>query len=144
MTENQWDARLCFVDPPWAYFTTQDFAEQTGEGWEEAPYQDFAGPPNEPPLGQDRPAWEIVKIAYDCNDLITPAIMLRKASLPIRLSVNDINRGRAPWLYLEPFGDSGVQVAAGCSLRSFVAGYMRSMNQKVYAPLAEEAIPRLE
>ena len=144
MKEDQWNARLCFVDPPWAYFTTQDLAAQAGERWEDAPYQDFAGPPEEPPLGQNLHEWEIVKVAYDCSNLITPAVMLQEAYLPIRLSVNDINSGRAPWLYQRPFGDPGIQVAAGCSLRSFVAWYMRSIGQTVYVPLDEAAIPPLE
>lgn len=144
MTENQWNARLCFVDPPWAYFTTQDLAEQRGERWEDAPYQDFAGPPEEPPLGQNPPEWEIVKVAYDCRNLITPAVMLQEAHLPVRLSVDDINSGRAPWLYQRPFGDFGISVFAGCSLLSFVAGYMRRIGQTVYVPLDGAAIPTME
>ena len=144
MTENQGNSRLCFVEPPWVYFTTQDLANQTGEGWEDVPYQNSAGLPDEPPLGQHSPDWEVIKIAYDCNNLITPATMLQEAGLPIQLSVNDINSGRAPWLYQRPFGNPGIQVPAGCSLRYFVAGYMRSICQTVYVPLAEEAIPALE
>ena len=140
MTENQWNARLCFVDPPWAYFTTQDLAEQTGEGWSEVPYQDFAEPPDEPDFGQGTPKWEIVKVAYDCSNLITPAVMLQEAHLPVQLSVEDINNGRAPWLYQRPFGDFGIQIRAGCSLSIFVAEYMHSISRTAYVALAQEEI----
>jgi hypothetical protein len=39
---------LCYVDGPWAYFTTQPLREQWGDDWSDAPYEHNAGPPYEP------------------------------------------------------------------------------------------------
>lgn len=40
--------RLCYIDGPWAYFTTQPVAEQWGDDWDDAPYEHNAGDPYEP------------------------------------------------------------------------------------------------
>lgn len=39
---------LCYVDRPWAYFTTQSLSEQWGDDWNDAPYEYNAGPPYSP------------------------------------------------------------------------------------------------
>lgn len=41
-------AVLCYVDGPWAYFTTQPLAKQWGDDWNDAPYEHNAGEPYEP------------------------------------------------------------------------------------------------
>ena len=36
---------LCYVDAPWAYFTTRRLSEQWGDDWDDAPYEHNAGTP---------------------------------------------------------------------------------------------------
>ena len=39
---------LCYVDKPWAYFTTQKLEDQWGDDWEDIPYQHNAEEPYGP------------------------------------------------------------------------------------------------
>jgi len=36
---------LCYVSPPWAWFTSLPVEEQWGDDWDDAPYQHNAGRP---------------------------------------------------------------------------------------------------
>jgi len=40
--------RLCYVDLPWVYFTTQDLDKQWGDDWDDAPYEHNAEEPYSP------------------------------------------------------------------------------------------------
>ena len=42
------DARLCYVKGSFAWFTTHDPEQQTGDDWDDAPYEHNAEPPYEP------------------------------------------------------------------------------------------------
>ena len=41
-------AVLCYVDSPWAYFTTRPLEKQWGDDWNDAPYEHNAGTPYTP------------------------------------------------------------------------------------------------
>ena len=36
---------LCYIEGPWAYFTTRPLADQCGDDWDDAPYEHNAGWP---------------------------------------------------------------------------------------------------
>lgn len=113
--------RLCYVDGPWAYFTTQeDPSKQWGDDWDDAPYEHNAGSPYEPNKNvkgdylEDIPLWEIKKVAFDGN-LQTPADY---SGLNSPYSVQQINKGAVAWLS-DRWGSSGVVIQAGTSLEMF-------------------------
>jgi len=84
---NETEYRLCYVDLPWLYFTTQPLSDQWGDDWNDVPYEHNA----EVPYTGD--GWEIVKIAVD-TELVTPAFLMQNSPF----SVEDINAGQVPWL----------------------------------------------
>lgn len=67
---------LCYVDEPWAYFTTQKLEDQWGDDWEDSPYEHNAGKPygpcfhNEPSVRNDPNA----KRGYRPNTVIPLAV----------------------------------------------------------------------
>jgi len=83
---------LCYVDRPWAYFTTQALAEQWGDDWNDAPYQHNAGRPYEA-YGDKAGAWRIVRVAFEAG-----CEMECPADRSARYSVEEINGRLAPWL----------------------------------------------
>ena len=106
------DFKLCYIDKHnTAYFTTQDLDKQTGDDWNDAPYEHNAGEPylpfyryyadgrtekHEPDWNEDgTPKWEIYKVAYECIGAETPAEIAGSNS---RYSVDDINAKLIPWL----------------------------------------------
>lgn len=105
--------KLCYVNLPWSYFTTQSLEDQWGDDWNDAPYQHNAGSPYEPcwhnkPDSERRPCdcsaceddwtddlepkWQVIKIALDTS-LVTPSFHVTED-----LSVQDINQKKYPWL----------------------------------------------
>jgi len=104
---------LCFVDGPWAYFTTQPLAEQWGNLWGDAPFEHNAGPPHafcEQDKRDGAKPWRIIKLAFD-GSLETPDTLCATNS---PYSVKDINNGVVPWL------DNGaVAIPAGTILADF-------------------------
>lgn len=107
-------ARLCYVDGSFAYFTTQDLDKQTGDDWNDAPYEHNAGTPYEP-YGHAKD-WEIIKVAYD-GALETPADI---AGMNSRYSVDQINAGQVAWL-VDRWGASKVAIQAGVTIEEFTA-----------------------
>lgn len=98
---------LCYVDAPWAYFTTQALEKQWGDDWDDAPYDLNAGPPYEWFPGRGGEPWEIVRIAFAEGshwfDLANNTV-----------SVQEINRGARPWII-----GSTVVIPAGTPLSEF-------------------------
>ena len=97
------EVRLCYIDMPWVYFTSQTLENQWGDDWNDAPYEHNAGTPYE------SDEWEIVKIAIECQ-LEVPAD--RYLNSPF--SVQDINALNVPWLQ-----GQGLTVIAGTLLEDF-------------------------
>ncbi|WP_230413027.1 hypothetical protein [Paraburkholderia antibiotica] len=114
---------LCFVRLPWAYFTRLPLDQQWGDGWERAPYAQHAGPP------YDDAAQQILTVAFD-GPLLTPDAGYAGRAL----SVNEINRGAAPWLRTQDFiANAPVRIAAGVSLERFVE-LVELAGGQVFAP----------
>lgn len=134
--------RLCYIDGPWAFFTTQSLDKQWGDDWNDAPYEHNAGDPHEPcwhnrphGLRQKRgnvgvgeicrcsicvdewnedgaPKWRIEKVAWECGDLLQP--YERIPGFNSLWSVDDINGGATPWL-----SGHEVQIYAGATIEEF-------------------------
>lgn len=86
---------LCYVDEPWAYFTTQKLEDQWGDGWDDAPYEHNAGEPygySEHDKAEGKKPWQIIKVAYG-GIFDTPAW-----NSNIRYSVEMINSKAVAWL----------------------------------------------
>ena len=104
------EPKLCYVDPPWAWFTTLDLDKQWGDDWNDAPYEHNAGPPYEwGEFEQKRGVepWEIVRVAFE-GEFFTPEG---------DCSVERINSGLGPWL--TSGRANGGAVYPGCGLSEF-------------------------
>lgn len=123
--------RLCFVRAPWAYFTCLPLDEQCGERWAEVPYQDAA----QPPYSDSRT--QVLKVAFDAPLLLPPEAGRHACAC----SVEQINRGAAPWLRSENFLDGNMlRVMGGSTLREFVET-VESAGGTVYGPLGWAELP---
>jgi len=107
--------KLCYIDEPWAHFTTQALDKQWGDDWGDAPYECNAGRP----YGGE---WELCKVAFEV-DGETP-----RDAIGRHISVRDINGKLRPWLRLywnEPGQDSTTMTCrdlyAGTTLEEFKA-----------------------
>lgn len=115
--------RLCYVDEPWAYFTPRPLAEQSGDDWNDVPYEHNAEPPN----GTD-----IVKVAYD-GDFETPCDNNRNSPY----SVDEINAGVIAWLRRSKWSSKPmVAIPAGTLLAEFCK-LIRKGGGKVYTVTVE-------
>lgn len=100
--------RLCYIDPPFAYFTSNPLDEEWGDDWDDAPYDCNAGEP----YGE---GGEIVIVAYK-SAFMTPSE--REYGWPI--SVEDINmRREQPWLMCPPWKGEHSSIWAGTELEEF-------------------------
>ena len=149
------DARLCYIDGPWAYFTTQDLESQWGDDWNDAPYEHNAGTPYEwreerYDLDERRmvpnrePRWEIVRVAFDAAGLETPAELYGPNS---PYSVEQINAQAHAWLTEPGYGTRPrvftPVVWAGCTLTEFIE-LIESARGSVYlahSERSEDALP---
>ena len=116
-TEEQLNAKLCYVKGAWAYFTTQSLNTQWGDDWEDAPYEHNAGTPYEyhPEHDKNEKSWEIVKVAFYA-DLDTPDANFSNSSY----SVERINEGVVAWLASSSYSNGNVIIMAGTTLRDFI------------------------
>lgn len=147
---------LCYVDGPWAYFTTKPLKEQWGDDWNDAPYEHNAGSPYEPCWHRNEkpcdcelcrrdyfpdgaPRWRIVRVAIE-TDLGTPA---DRAPENGEYSVEQINSGAIPWLQTSRWSPRpGIQIWAGVGLSEFKR-LVRLYGGKVYI-LDDDPSPPLE
>lgn len=125
MNEN---AVLCFVNEPWAYFTTRPLPTQWGDDWNDAPYDCNAGAPY---TGE---GWEVFRVAYDGN-FREPCSGCHECLY----SVQDINRGAAPWLVGIGPGETPdralvTPIYAGTTYSEFVQLVLQA-GGKIYVPL---------
>jgi len=125
--------RLCYIDEPWAYFTTQELVDQTGDDWDDAPYKSNAGEPYEY-NDHDRKAlkkpWSIYKLAWDSPELETP---------DEQWSVDRINSGAVAWLSTSRWvkKDKIINIHAGITLQKFKEAILKSGGM-VYLPTKEK------
>jgi hypothetical protein len=119
------ELKLCYVDEPWAYFTTQSLDEQWGDDWGDAPYEYNAGKPYEP-HGDDE-SWEIVYVAYS-SELVEP----KDGHHSSPWTVKQINAGAVAWLRSPSWCNKPVVVIpAGTTLDDF-RRIIKSSGGKVY------------
>jgi hypothetical protein len=134
--------KLCYIENNFAYFTTQELDKQTGDDWNDAPYEHNAGTPYEPRIfyyadgrrekdltewNEDgTPKFEIYKVAYDYCGAETPAQIAGSNS---RYSVDMINAKLIPWLTKYP----NKALFAGASVEEFTE-FVESCNGTVYFP----------
>lgn len=104
---------LCYVSCAFAYFTTQELSKQTGDDWNDAPYEYNAGLPYESEDG----AWTITKIAWD-GPFESPADIGHSSDL----SIDQINSGETPWLKTAKWGrgHTPVNIMAGTTPSEFI------------------------
>ena len=134
MTEEMKKAVLCYVESPWAYFTTQDLSKQWGEDWDDVSYEYNAGTPYEWYEGRDgEESWKIFKVAWDGN-FQTPSQSYGGINSP--WSVEDINSGVVAWLHTSRWisGPKTV-IPAGTTLEKFCELIQNSGEGTVYVPL---------
>lgn len=109
---------LCYVNPPWAYFTNQPLKDQWGDDWDDAPYEHNAGEPYEYGVYDDkskRQPFTITKVAYT-GHLEAPEEYSGPNS---RYSVEMINAGAVAWLVSPSWDDKNIAIPAGTSLEDF-------------------------
>lgn len=110
---------LCYVDGPWAYFTTQPLDKQWGDDWNDAPYDCNAGAPYEWREG-DGDRYEIVRVAWR-GPFETPNERIEWRQRESWLSVDQINAGASPWLIpYDGHAPAAAPIAAGITLGEFV------------------------
>ena len=136
--------KLCYIQDNFAYFTTQELEKQTGDDWNDAPYEHNAGLPYLPHVrhyadgrtekipeywNEDgTPKWEIYTVAYSDVYAETPAQI---AGLNSRCSVDMINAKVVPWLTDWPNGKRAL--FAGASVEEFIE-FIESQGGTVYLP----------
>ncbi len=125
---------LCFVNRPWAYFTTQALSDQLGDGWTNKPWTQAGIPyPHwhyNPECKKDK--WEIYKIAYDGTFWTLPYNIYPDTNHPTVSRIN--NEKSIPWLrssfYFLP---EKLVVMAGTTLSDFCK-LMRANGGNAYIP----------
>jgi len=115
------DAVLCYIERPWAYFTTQKLNDQWGDNWDDVPYEYNAGLPYE---GK---SWKIYKVAWDGN-FETPCDQHPNS----HWSVIQINAGAIAWLR-STIKPSPITIQAGTTFRNFCQ-LMQEGGGTVYLP----------
>ncbi len=95
---------LCYIEEPWAWFSTRPPTEEWGDDWNDAPYESNAGRP----YGRDA---SLTRVAYEHPAYQTPA------GQPRGWTVEQINRCDVPWLEAPGLPP----IWAGCQLGEFIA-----------------------
>ena len=95
--------KLCYVKDCWAYFTSAKLIDQSGDDWDDAPYEHNAGTPYEDKGNM------IVKIAFD-GQFDQPCD--RHHNSPY--SVERINKGAIAWL-----SNEDISIVAGVGIEEF-------------------------
>lgn len=103
------DYKLCYLRAPWAYFTKLSLKKQTGDDWNDAPYDCNAGTPY-----SDDPD-QIKKLAFEV-DLQEPADYAYNSPY----SVDMINSGLVPWLCDYYGNNHDTKIMAGCLYEDFI------------------------
>lgn len=88
--------RLCYVEEPWAWFSSAPLDRQWGDDWNDAPYEHNAGTPydwRDYMSERGIEPYTLVKVAFD-GDFETPC----SGEVNSRWSVQAINAGQVAWL----------------------------------------------
>jgi len=103
--------RLCYVDGRRAYFTNKEIILQTGDDWNDVPYEHNAGPP------YCREPGQIVFVDYMAGDTALNLPGHQVANSPF--SVDEINRNGIAWLEFDYPGGGGLGIAPGAPPQEF-------------------------
>ena len=112
--------KLCYVDPPWAFFTA-NMDDTWGDDWNDAPYEHNAG---DPYTGPEKP--DNFKVAFYGGWWETPG---DKAYCNSEYSVEDINKAQLTCLE-NPY----CKIHAGTTYNDFVC-LMHKYDSIVYEPI---------
>lgn len=139
---------LCYVEGPWAYFTTQSLADQWGDDWNDVPYEHNAGHPYEPCWHRQQgececeicqrdyhsdgsPKWRIIKLAWE-----GPFDLPHEGHNNSPWSVQAINRGDVAWLRPDRWrtaDGAATPIHAGTQIEDFVRRVIAA-GGRVYLP----------
>ena len=128
------DPYLCYVDGPWAWFTTAPLGKQWGDDWNDAPYEHNAGDPYGWSTGRNMRRYELTRVAWD-GPFDAPCDL---GGINSRWSVETINAGGIPWLQTDEWHKPHVVIPAGTSLSDFKR-MMRAAGGRVYVEEACDA-----
>jgi len=125
---------LCFINGPWAYFTTRALSDQYGDNWNNKPWTEAGSPylhrhynPELDKLNK----WEIYKIAYS-GFWTLPYAIYPDLNHPTVLSINNDNS--IPWLCSSNPHPKPIEVMAGTTLSNFCK-LMRENGGYAYIPV---------
>jgi len=122
--------RLCMIDGCWAYFAQCAPTEVWGDDWDDAPHECNAEPPY-----SDSIEGGVLKVAFDGDWKIggTQCCQLNAPDHPHGYSVQEINQGAMPWLYIPHHGDRypeiRLSIHAGVTLAEFTAAIKQGDGQ---------------
>ncbi len=134
MKEERKKFKLCYIEGHFAYFTTQELSKQWGDDFDDAPYEHNAGTPYTPTIyyhvdGTEskkledwiggKPNWEIKKICFFGFDNMNAPCDVWENGNSMVISVDDINKKKAPWLQNSKYDKPRIKVWAGCSIEEF-------------------------
>jgi hypothetical protein len=127
-------AKLCYVDGLWAWFTTkQPFTDQWGGDWNDAPYECNAGDPYGP-KPDDETQWELFKVAWD-GPYETPTYPNSN------LSVESINNGASAWLIYDRYSDQSSPCILGGTTYARFKEMVTGAGGVVYVPVEVKSQP---
>lgn len=107
--------KLCYIQEPFAFFTTADLKDQWGDDWNDSCYSCNADEPYEWDERRGCPKYEIMKIAYE-SELVTPV----HGHCNSPWSVEDINAGQVAWLRSPSWSKTNVAIHAGTPMDEFI------------------------
>lgn len=114
---------LCYIETPWAFFTTQPLEGQWGDDWDDSSRSCNAGWPYQPNNSEED--WQIMRLAFEgpfkeVNDSV---------------SVREINAGHAAWLVPSWCDSHKVVIYAGITPEEFTER-IESVGGNVYTSLS--------
>jgi len=105
--------RLCYISGPWAYFTDQ-FDNQWGDDWNDAPYQHNAGLPYDHVYINGKEAPAHIELLAFIGPFDAPCDSQNY------WSAEDINSGKVAWLSPNT-SDHSIHIWAGASIEDFTS-----------------------
>lgn len=130
--------KLCYVEGGRLWFTSCPLDKQTGDDWNDVPYEHNAGQPYEWQEHTELERYE-VKWGYFMGLFLDPAEFSNRANSP--WSVDMINTGIVPWLRSSsyPFSGQDVKIFAGESPAK-VASKIISAGGELWVPLDKQLV----
>ena len=123
-------ARLCYVKDSFAWFTTALLSDQTGDDWDDAPYEDNAGEPYEWQSIDLVSQYRLTKLAYEVPNGQTPDTEFRNSPY----SVDQINAGAVAWVRSDKWADHAWAILAGATPEEFTR-IIQAAGGTVYTPV---------